>query len=517
MTDLRECSVTEFSDVEVIRAESLVKKLDPARFDLTDYFGLDASHRTYGKEFDGEKIKKCHFEFCTFSDVAFVGAMGASCSFRKCSLTNCVVRDTCFDFADFSGTTISVDVKGENFQSSGFVYSNFSDAVIDNVEFRGCNFDSSHFGRTRISNARFNFCNFENACFDGTTFINTDLSNASIDFSMLREVSFDNVKLSMISLLHSFYGLQNAEKFSTSTVVKLPSSDVEIGFAEFIDKLNDMQPFFFRINDFFALSTSSIYFGNHDLAYKYIRHGLSHSLKYRDFRMIGYYCKLASLNHFFTRDQLKQLYEGLRSGNIVQSMTSHEYDVYTYELDRIRRILVDRPFGLPQVSITIATSVSQDNIDGASRITAHLSQLLKMHLPESNNYITIRHNSPFDFVITISDHISNLYGCALLISTSFFGLTPVILRYQKIIFEHLRIKGMKLDIEKKKIEVEMAKLDADLRRERQSEPSAEASLIPVNKQLHLPAALADQVLSVKLTVSADVNVDQRIRDLTFTR
>jgi uncharacterized protein YjbI with pentapeptide repeats len=517
MTDLRASSFDGFSNVDIIRAESLMRKLDPGRFDQIDYFGLEATGHTYGKEFDGEKIKKCHFELCTFSDVAFVGATGASCSFRNCTLINCVVRDTCFDFADFSGTTISVNTQGENIQSSGFAYSNFSDARIYNVEFRGCNFDSSNFGRTHITNSSFKFCNFENACFDGTTFTNTDLSNASIDFSMLRDVTFNNVKLSMISLLHSFYGLQNAEKFSASTVVKFPSSDVEIGFPEFIDKLTDMQPFFFKINDFFSLSTSSIYFGDHDIAYKYIRQGLSHSLKYRDFRMIGYYCKLASLNHFFTRDQLKQLYEGLRSDNIVQSMTSHEYDVYTFELDRIRRILIDRPFGLPQVSITIATSISQDDIYGASLLTAHLTRLLKTHLPQSNNYITMRHNSPFDFIITISDHISQLYGCALLISTSIFGITPVILRYQKIIYEQLRIEGQKLEVEKKKIEVEMAKLDADIKRGRQAAPSSELSLIPASGPQYLPSEQADRVLSVELRVSADVNVDQRIRELTFTR
>jgi hypothetical protein len=321
--------------------------------------------------------------------------------------------------------------------------------------------------------------------------------------------------------MHSFHGLQSSESFPESVVFKFPFSDTEISRNEFIAILPEIFPFFYKINDFFSLSSASVYFGDHEMAYSYIRHGLNFSLKHRDFRMIGYYCKLASLNHFFTRGQLRQIYDGLNSDKIAESMTAHEYNVYCYEMDRIRRILIDRPFGLPQVCITVTTSINHDDIEAATRLAAHLSHAVDDYYPDSNSYIVTRHNSPYSFELILADNLVNLYNCAFIISTSIFGLTKLISKIQKIIYDSLKISGLKLDVEKKKIEVEMAKIDADRKRASQTEARHGASMVPAQTgtppMKHLPPGLADQVTSVKLSVSADVKVDQRIRELTFTR
>ena len=517
MPDLTKHTDIPFSEFEIDRARKVLQRLEPSRLDAIEYSNLIEKNKYYGKEFDGEKISKSYFDSCTFSEISFRGTAGISCSFRNCILLNCIIREAGFEFSDFHGARFSSKTKGGNVSSSSFSYADFSGSKIENTEFRGCNFDSSYFNEAYIRDTNFVYCNFENAIFDATGFSNVNLQNAGIDYANFRNVEFENTTLPFVGLLHSFGGLQSAEHYKKEISIKFPSGNGEFSFEYFLDIFEELKAYFYSINDFFALSTMSIFHGENDAAYSYIFKGIGHSIAYRDFRMIGYYSKLASLNHFFTRDQLRALYEGLRSEQIAQSMSEHEYNSYVHEIDRIRRLLIDRPFGLPQIIISVETAIDSNNMGQVSNMTLYLNTIISLYLPQSSNYVSIRHNSPFLFEIVLSDSIVALYDFAIILSTSIFGLTAAISRIQKLVYEHHRIKGLKLDNENKVLTNELAKIDIEIKKERSKQSGSEESLPIQKKTLYLPSSLSDQVILVRMSASADIKIDNSIRELIFRR
>ncbi len=508
MDDSGEHDIAGFSSVEVMRAESIMRKIDPARIDSLNYLGMKGRRQNYNKYFDGSKIVKSHFSKCTFSEVSFLGTAGAASSFSECVLQDCQIKNACFDFSDFSKSELISNDFTFNIAASGFANTNFSNTKLKGIILEGCNFENSYFRNAYLSNIKPFHCNFENVDFENAILEDVDLTMATIDFSILKKTVFKNVIVSPTGILHSFGGMKDVEDQNKSVIFKFPSSSKEISFSELILLLEDIQAYFYKINDFFALSTINIYFGNHDLAYQYIGMGLAYSLQYKDFRMIEYYCKLASLNHFFTRHQLQLLYNRLKSNQSIGIMTSHEYNVYRYELDRFKRLLIDTPFGLPQMIISVQTNIDHSESSVASEILNYLNDIVVKRMPQAPNYIQVRHNSPFLFDIFLSDSLASLYNFALLLAASFIGLTSSITKIQKIITEHYKIKSLKLDNKLKELDIERTKL--------QNSSQMENNHVAQDAYANLPPRIAlGRIVSLSLSVTTDSDLPKVLRELTF--
>ncbi|WP_161625357.1 pentapeptide repeat-containing protein [Maridesulfovibrio hydrothermalis] len=485
-----------------------MRQFDPSLFDSIDYSGMQACEQSYGKEFDGSKIKKAHFTKCFFNEVSFLGTSGASSSFEECVLKNCQIKNSCFDFSNFTKS----DHSKADIAASSFAYTNFAKSNLDGITFRGCNFESSYFKNASLRNSNCWDCSFENAHFENSVFENIDLSRTNIDFSIMENVSFKNVKLPLVGILHSFGGLENAEKNSDNILFKFPASDVEITFSELVSKLEDIQAFFSKTNDFFTLSTINIYFGKHDLAYEYLKKGLRYSLAQKDFRMIGYYCKLASLNLFFTKKQLRNLYEGLKSDSIVQILTEHEYQAYSYELDRIKRMLIDSPFGLPEMKITLATDIHPEEVTVTAEMFSYLNEAIEEYAPQASDHMIFRHNSPYLIELILSDSAVVLGNLALAVLKGFLGATSAVMAVQKVYDGYYRTEGVKLDNKYKRLEIE--------EKERLLQKHPAHVHTRQNKKKFLPSTpLKRRVKSVNIMMHAkrEASVPKQFRELTIMK
>lgn len=178
--------------------------------------------------------------------------------------------------------------------------------------------------------------------------------------------------------------------------------------------------------------------------------GLHYCLGNRNFRMLRYLCKLASRNHFFTKKQLRQMYDTLRYHEGTHSMTHHEYQVFLFEMDGIKKLLIDRPFDASQMTITIKTGISSDDMDSAAAVLAVINKAIETYAPQASTHVTMRHNSPFIFEIFSSDSVTTLYNLLVQLSIVFYGetilLSPVITEITKTV-----LKGMDLLTEAAKL------------------------------------------------------------------
>ncbi len=297
-----------FSDLELKNAEQILKKFGSNRFSSEDYY----YNVVYQKEFDSSNddisFKKLKHLECIFHDITFNGTDGISSLLFDCTLRGCKLKNAGFNMSDFTQTHFVSSQQNTQIVNSSFVDSNFTGCVFDKVYAEGCSFQSSTFEDAKIEKCNFNCCNFENVKFRNTYFNGVNLTTVCVDFAEFENVEIVETKFSYWGILWSFGGLQAIKKYENTVKLGLPNSDESVTGADFLNQLEAIEAHFYYKKDFFSLTNINIYLGKQEKAFLYVREGLLYNIQIKNFRMLKYLCKLASINHFFSKKQLSQLY-----------------------------------------------------------------------------------------------------------------------------------------------------------------------------------------------------------------
>ena len=104
------------------------------------------------------------------------------------------------------------------------------------------------------------------------------------------------------------------------------------------------------------------------------------------------------------------------------------------------------------MEINLKTNFDYSNADKMAETFNVINSTFEKYAPDSNNYITIRHNSPIEFTIVVSDNIYTLILVFMALELFFNKSCNVIEKVQNILKNQQEIKLNKLKIEKSKIE-----------------------------------------------------------------
>ena len=415
-----------FSQAELQHSEELIKKFGGKRCSSDDYYLEVVNGKSYnfGDNITYRKLK--HVE-CDFENISFDGIDGVSSIVIDCRIKGCDIINAGFRASDFSQTQfLPSPSKPTSIINSSLYDSNFTASIFQQVNIEGCSFIHSMFRDTKFVDCSLCFCDFEDAVFENTSLKAIDLTTSGIDFAEFINVDLQDATFSCWGILWSFGGLDAVKKFKNEVTLKLPENDTTVSAEEFLNCLPDLQAHFYFKKDFFSLANINIFLGNQEKAFLYIKEGLLYNLYIKNFRMIKFLCKLASYNHFFTKKQLSQLYYILQSDTIIHKMTSYEYKNYLYEMNDIKKLLVDNPFNLPQIIIKISTDIDNEELDLLKVLLGNLDQIIKLNAPQSVYSTTIRHNSPTFIEILNSDVLQNLCQLSINLIISFWGIIPQI-------------------------------------------------------------------------------------------
>ena len=487
-----------YSKQELKHAESMLVSLDPERFQNFDYYHSDIINQSFDSRFDGNKIRKSCYKNCQFLNVLFDGTSGESSIIQDCRFLDCSFENARFDNSDFSETKF-LPVKSTNkLVACGFSNSNFTNAILDNLKISGSNFIESWFDNAKIKNTFFVCCNFEGSLFDNVTISNCDFSKASLEFVEFNDCVFNNSIFQIFSMLHSFNGLKYIEKYKDEVELKFPDSKKKISGKVFLDILDEIEAYFYYKKDFFALANINIYYGKSEAAFQYILQGLDDSLKNKDFKLIRYICKLASLNLFFTKSQLSQLYSILQNNNHINELNNYEYKNYLDEMDNIKKILIDNPFNLPQMKISIETDIDYNDTEDVAEIIKYINKSYDLVSPDSPTYVTITHNSPdiFDFFLSSNPDILN--NTFVVLSILLLGVTNATM---SLVHKHKQNELLKLQIA-------LAQLDLE-EKEQKKLGITDTSLVTCEnnqpKESIAPPRIRKRVKRIKFTFSSTKN------------
>lgn len=421
----------KYTKFDLASAKSILLDINPQLENIFDNNRIKAYNKKYNSTFDGSSIIKSEFDNCIFKEVSFNGTAGESSKFVNCSFFDCYFNNARLDNSNFSGAKFLLHKNATIIQSSDFSNCDFSNVLFENVSIVGCNFIESWFENTIINNCNYSYCNFENSMFDSISIVDSDLSRVSLDYVEFYNCKLINSTFQMFSILRSFNGLKYIDKYQDEVYLKFPESKESISGRKFLNILNDIRAYFFYKKDFFALANIEIYLGKNEDAFNSILLGLENSLIIRDFKEIKYLCKLASSNMFFTKAQLNRLYSLLTDNNVIEKLSISEYRNYLSEINNIKRILIDNPYTLPQMKITIETDIDYLDTDNVGKMIEYINVAYNISSQDSPTYLTISHNSPDIFEFFLSNNETLLTNTYIVLSVLLLGVTNQIVELIK--------------------------------------------------------------------------------------
>lgn len=446
-----------YSEPEYLVAKSIISEFAAEHFVDLEQYPASIRGQVFDDTFQASNIRKPNFENCRFSGVKFEGNDATTAFLLECDFDRVIFRDVCLNHSNLAASKFSA----VTFENCGCTGCDFGDVKMLSSIVTGCGFMRSYFYEAEIVDTSFVHCSFEEAEFKNTRFVDADLSQAGLDYAILNSVSFIHTTLPFWGVLRSYGGLA-ALQLSKNTHLKYTFDSREISSSEFFSKLESMLPYFHKKKLFFELANILIFLGKQREALSCILEGLRESIQHRDLRNVRHLCELASQNRFFTKQQLRQLYDILITEDVASVMGHHEYLHYQMEIQEIKHLLVENPYGLPRIIIQIHTSICHDDYTSLAELLRYIDQSIAFYLPQSIYHISIYRNSPPLLDVSICEALSALLPYLFTFAVFVFGATnKSVSLFQDICKAH----GIRLDNQEKKIHLKAAEEQEALKTE----------------------------------------------------
>lgn len=444
-----------FSKLELVSAQNLLKSIVPMEPFRNEEYSFEGNNQIYDSTFNGSLMKNAMYYNCQFSNVDFCGTNGNNSIIECSELNNCNIQNANFTYSNFSNSELNIKST-----SSSYDFSDFTNTTIAKSKIESSSFTECYFWNSKILNSRIQHCEFKKSIFYDCIFEELDLSKVTLDYSEFVNPTFNNVILpffGILNLVSGFSQIIDQDKVS----YKPASSDYYVTGQEYIENIRLLKPIFYYENNFMALANIYTYDGEIENAYLSILNGLKYACKMRNFGLIRHLCRFASVNKYFRTSQLKEFYELLDRNLKVDNLGYVEYHNYLNELYRAKRLLIDCPFNRDVIEIELKTKFAYNNSEKLTETFRIINSILEQHAPDSNNYMTVRHNSPPDITIIISDNIYVLYLVFFVLQFVFCNSLKGIEKWQNIIKNRHDIKLQKLNEELKKLEIEKLKSEME--------------------------------------------------------
>lgn len=432
---------------------------------------------TFNTSIDLRKTLRGNFYNCDFYNVEFNNFDCSDYYFFKCVLDNCTAENSNFKYLGMVDCNVQGNKSNNSLINTPFEYSILEKSQFTNINIHSCNFQNTQITNCEIKNSKIFASDFTGSIISDTNLYNIDFLNVDIQFVEFNNVKANNISFLILDILHCYYGINMILQNQNDVRLKLFDDTKEIKGVEFIQSLDDMMPYLYSINDFFALANISIFKGNQKDAFNYILMGLKYNIEQKDFKLVRYLCKLASLTPLFSRKELKIFYEALKSNAMASKLTRFEYRHYMDELAAIKYMLIDNPSNLIKMVITINTMIDEYDYNSLSNIIETIDKTADSIIPQTQKSISIRHNSSPVIEIFLNDSLSSLVAYFALLS-AFLGCSlQFIKQIYKIAIKREELEGQKLSNKLKEAEIEGTQLSNQLTQQEIEKTKVEHNLL----------------------------------------
>ena len=166
-----------------------------------------------------------------------------------------------------------------------------------------------------------------------------------------------------------------------------------------------------------------------------------------EFRLLRYFSILMQLNQF-EYCQKKEVYVLINSEIAKCSLSTEEYRNWSLYISEIRDNLLNQK-DKPYLTLEISTNIPNNEYVKLAKVIEVFESVIKF-VSIDTHYIEIRHNSPFEFFVSIFSNIDNIFKILGYLYMAFAG-------YDFFYNKFLSYKKARLDNEKEELEIEILK------------------------------------------------------------
>ncbi len=442
-----------YSKLEIAAASDLldtIVPLEPFRNEAHSFEGMGES---YDSSFNGSLMRNGVYCNCDFVNINFYGTVGDNSIIENSELNDCTVENANFKYSNFANSKFRIKSRASTYDFSDFSNATISESIFESSSFTECYFRNSTIVKSQISQ-----CEFRNSIFYNTTFENLDLSKVTFDYSEFDKSTFKNVVLPFFGILNLVSGFEQILE-QKGVLFKPSTSNYIVTSEKYIEDIRALTPIFLEEKNFIALANIFTYDGEIQNAYLAILEGLKQACKKKNFTLMRHLCRFASINKYFNNEQLKEFYVFIDTSFNVKDMGYVAYHNYLNELSLAKKLLIDCPFNKDVMEISLKATFDYRDERKLTQTYKLINSTIEKYAPDSNNYITLRHNSPPDITIIVSDNIYLLFLLFFALQLIFCKTLNGIEKVQTLIKNKHEIKLQKLEEELKRLEIEKLKME----------------------------------------------------------
>lgn len=341
----------------------------------------------------------CQFNKAIFKAVAAVGSRFSDVRFRGCDFSASNFQYCHFDNVVFDDESFA---SGANFSHSVFIECTFENINIKESTFFDCQFQGCTFLSGKI-----NSITLENSTFHNCTIQKINLAHLNLEYTQIAKVAMKDVTLPPYQVAYIIGG--PSYLFTTNDDISIYTDKGDIAVIEYKKWINDLIIYYHSQHDFFPLANIMIGLSQYEEALVYIQQGIREAFDYFDFRMVKHYCKLAISCKFFSHEQLKFLYDLITDLSYQKELGAKELHSYFINIGEIRELLLNTAGDKERAEFIIKTSIDKDDLESVNELYNRINYILKDYCSEEHiDSIELRHNSPYELLITCIDTLPNL-------------------------------------------------------------------------------------------------------------
>ncbi len=359
-----------------------------------------------GDQFKRQLISGNTYTDCKLKYNAFSGSTFLNANFCNCHLTGNGFIGSVFKNVKFDS------YKRVTYTSNNWSQSYFYNCVFHNASIRSCTISQSLFLESKILNTRFSAITFENTVFRNCLLKNVDMHNINVDFMEFNNCELNNIKFDFFRLPFVFGGLEALNR----SVILIDQNDNKVYLDEYIRVLPALAEYYESLNEYFAACNIYSYLGQKENALRNLQNGITISLEESNYRSIKYLCKLGILGNIIHDEYARKILENLETVIFGSGMNENDSNfAINQELmhyGEIRSMLLNRNLNKNKVEVSIKTKIQSDQQEDINLLLNTIDDVLtSLNMGHDKNFVEIRHNSPFEILVTyICQNLSTILG-----------------------------------------------------------------------------------------------------------
>ena len=451
---------------EVIAAQAELRKYAKNK----DFFRIDQYKINIGtqisKDYSNLNQRRSFYSDCMFTKSNFTNTGFTGSLFSNCDFKDNVLRRTVFDSCNFRQCNFIRSANGNNVLEG----TNFNNAVFVGCTFEGVVLDAGMASNAVFENISFKDCVFLGMLWESATFENVHFDNCQMKGLNFEQCVFENIHMNNIRLLFpTIPFIINGIKYlmETNDSVYISSANSPNGIMnkeDYLKLLPTLEKFYHGTQNYFPLANIYVAQEKYQNAYNAIIHGVRLAIQLRSFKSLRSFCLLLKTIPVLEPKHYNFAYECIQNEIGHQFFSSTDYYILSRYLGEVRQLLVSGRNGTV-VGITIKTGISSDEYDKLGILISVLNLIIDYPSTNANNYIEIRHFSPYDIFCQITANPECIFSIIGIIYSGLLGIDTIYKKHKENIQEAIAEKQILAQIELIKAQTEQIKIDNLLKKQ----------------------------------------------------